>query len=115
MNIRDVDAKAGNGFAVNIDLKHGDFVHLFDLDILRAGNFSHYGRNLVSFSLEFRKVLAKDLDANVGFHARHEFRETHLDGLAEVVALPRDFGDFGLQLGDQLLFSHAAPPRVAGL
>ena len=90
LHIRDVQAIAGNGSAVNEHTQDGQARRLFDLHVRRARDtLEHLGNRRCS-GLHGVKVIAVDFDGHVAAHAGNEFVKAHLDGLRELVVMPRD-------------------------
>ena len=80
----------GNSGAVNEDTQDGQASRLFDLHVRRARDTLEHLGNRRCCGLHGVKVIAIDLDGHVAAHAGNEFVKAHLDGLRELVVMPRD-------------------------
>ena len=110
LNISDTYPHAGDSFPVDVDLEHGNVVHLFDFDVGRAGYLPHQSRNLIRLALQLGEVFANDFDPHVCLHTRNDLGKPQFNRLTEVVSLTGDFLDLRINLRDELLFGQALSP-----
>ena len=110
------DAVAGAAVAVDLDPQHRQAGRLLQLHVGRPGHACHHARDLLALLAQGLEVVAEQLDADVGAHARDQLVEAHLDRLGEGEAHPRDgLAERVLHLLDQLALGPGRRPLGPGL